>query len=83
MTTTVPVQPSQELNQELAAKLADACVNPSYMPDLWAVYFRRFQEVLSEETLFECRQNRDERADDGHHVSRAREETRELLRIGA
>lgn len=34
------------LHQQLAARLADACVNPSYMPDLWAVYFHRFQEVL-------------------------------------
>jgi hypothetical protein len=47
MTTTAPVQPSEELHQHLAARLADACVNPSYMPDLWAVYFLRFREVLS------------------------------------
>jgi hypothetical protein len=52
MTTTVPVQPSQELHQHLAARLADACVNPSYMPDLWAVYFHRFQEVLAGELTF-------------------------------
>jgi hypothetical protein len=37
----------QELHQHLAAKLADCCVNHSYMPDLWAVYFHRFQEVLA------------------------------------
>ena len=49
MTTTVPVQPSKELHQHLAARLADACVNPSYMPDLWATYFQRFEEVLSGE----------------------------------
>jgi hypothetical protein len=30
----------------LAAKLADACVNPSYMADLWAAYFHCFQEAL-------------------------------------
>jgi hypothetical protein len=34
------------LHQHLAAKLADACVNPSYMADLWALYFHRFEEVL-------------------------------------
>lgn len=38
---------AKELHRQLAAKLADCCVNPSYMPDLWAVYFHRFQEVLA------------------------------------
>jgi hypothetical protein len=33
----------------LAAHLADACVNPSYMADLWAVYHGRFVEVLRAE----------------------------------
>jgi hypothetical protein len=44
-----PSHSSQELHQHLAAKLADACVNRSYMPDLWAVYYHRFQEVLAAE----------------------------------
>jgi hypothetical protein len=35
---------SPQDNRELAIKLADACVNPS-----WAVYFRRFEEVLAAE----------------------------------
>ena len=42
-----PSHSPQELHQDLAAKLADACVNPSYRPDLWAVYFHRFEEVLA------------------------------------
>jgi hypothetical protein len=37
------------LQEHLAARLADACVNPSYMPDLWATYFHRFEEVLAED----------------------------------
>ena len=40
---------SPQDNRELAIKLADACVNPSYMAELWAVYFRRFEEVLAAE----------------------------------
>jgi hypothetical protein len=40
---------SPQDNRELAIKLADACVNRSYMADLWAVYFRRFEEVLAAE----------------------------------
>jgi hypothetical protein len=46
MTTTVPVQPSEELHRHLAARLADACVNPS-LHGLWAMYFHRFEEVLA------------------------------------
>jgi hypothetical protein len=42
-------QPSSPLHQHLAARLADACINPSYMADLWAVYFHRFQEVVTAE----------------------------------
>jgi hypothetical protein len=47
-----PIPTSNE-NQlmHLAARLADACVNPSYMPDLWAVYHNRFVEVLRTEGL--------------------------------
>jgi hypothetical protein len=30
-------------------KLADACLNPSYSPDLWAAYFKTFQEELAKE----------------------------------
>ena len=40
---------SPQDNRELAIKLADACVNRSYMAELWAVYFRRFEEVLAAE----------------------------------
>jgi hypothetical protein len=29
--------------------VSNPCVNPSYMPDLWAVYFNRFEEVLASE----------------------------------
>jgi hypothetical protein len=47
-----PQEARKELHQHLAAKLADACVNPSYMPDLWAVYFHRFQEVLGDSCSF-------------------------------
>jgi hypothetical protein len=46
---TAVSNPRSALHQHLAAKLADACVNPSYMPDLWAVYFNRFEEVLASE----------------------------------
>jgi hypothetical protein len=42
---------SQDQRREQAAKLADACVNPSYMADLWAIYFRRFEEVLMAEMV--------------------------------
>jgi hypothetical protein len=42
-----PLESPQDIHQSLAARLADACVNPSYMPDLWAVYYRRFEEVLA------------------------------------
>jgi hypothetical protein len=42
---------SQDQHRELAAKLADACVNHAYMADLWAVYFRRFEEVLAAERV--------------------------------
>ena len=42
---------SPQDNRELAIKLADACVNPSYMADLWTVYFRRFEEVLAAERV--------------------------------
>jgi hypothetical protein len=42
-------QPCSALHQSLAVRLADACVNPSYMADLWRLYFDRFQEVLAEE----------------------------------
>jgi hypothetical protein len=37
---------SPQDNRELAIRLADPCVNPSHMAELWAVYFRRFEEVL-------------------------------------
>jgi hypothetical protein len=47
MTQAVPLQPSRELHRHLTSRLADACVNPSYMPNLWAIYFHRFQEVLA------------------------------------
>jgi hypothetical protein len=47
--TSSPSNSPLTLHQHLAAKLADACVNPSYMPDLWTVYFYRFQEVLAAE----------------------------------
>jgi hypothetical protein len=40
---------SPQDNRELAIKLADACENRSYMAELWAVYFRRFEEVLAAE----------------------------------
>ena len=52
MATTQSSSPShspQAIHQSLAAKLADACVNPSYMADLWAVYYQRFEEVLKAE----------------------------------
>jgi hypothetical protein len=42
---------SPQDNRELAIKLADSCVNPSYMADLWAVYFRRFEGVLAAEKV--------------------------------
>lgn len=45
--TNSPFYSPQGLYQSLAAKLADACVNPSYMADLWALYFQRFQEILA------------------------------------
>jgi hypothetical protein len=44
-----PLDSPLALHQSLAAKLADACVNPSYMADLWRLYFDRFQEVLAAE----------------------------------
>jgi hypothetical protein len=44
-------QSCSALHQHLAAKLADAWVNPSCMPDLWAVYFNCFQEVLAAERI--------------------------------
>lgn len=37
---------SPQDNREVTAKLADACVNPSYMVDLFAVFVRRIKEVL-------------------------------------
>jgi len=40
---------SPQDNRELAIKLTDACVDPSYVAELWAVYFRRFEEVLAAE----------------------------------
>jgi hypothetical protein len=46
-TTPPRLNPTQ---RSLAARLADACVNPSYMADLWAIYFARFEEVLAAET---------------------------------
>jgi hypothetical protein len=39
----------QDQRRKLAAKLADVCVNPSYMADLWGIYFQRFEEVLTAE----------------------------------
>jgi hypothetical protein len=41
----IPTSHEKQL-MHLATRLADACVNPSYMPDLWAVYHNRFVEVL-------------------------------------
>ena len=38
-------------SQDEHRALAAACVNPSYMADLWAVYFRRFEEVLAAEKV--------------------------------
>jgi len=43
------LDPCQYISRRLAAKLADACVDPSYMADLLAVYCRRFEEVLAAE----------------------------------
>jgi len=31
---------AQDISRRLAAKLADACVTPSYMADLWAPFDR-------------------------------------------
>jgi hypothetical protein len=44
-----PAEYRQHIHHSLAARLADACANPSYMPDLWAVYYHRFAEVLAAE----------------------------------
>jgi hypothetical protein len=41
--------PNENQLMHLAARLADACVNPSYVPDLWAIYHNRFVEVLRTE----------------------------------
>jgi hypothetical protein len=45
-TTPLRLNPTQ---LSLAARLAGACVNPSYVADLWAIYFARFEEVLAAE----------------------------------
>jgi hypothetical protein len=47
--TSSPVNSPQDRHRSLAMKLADACSNPSYSPDLWAAYFKTFQEVLAKE----------------------------------
>jgi hypothetical protein len=44
-----PTEYRQRIHHSLAARLADACVNPSYMSDLWAVYYHRCEEVLPAE----------------------------------
>jgi hypothetical protein len=46
--SSTPFSP-QDKHRNLAMKLADACSNPSYSPDLWAAYFKTFQEVLANE----------------------------------
>jgi hypothetical protein len=46
-----PLNSPQHVHQSLAARLADACVNPSYMADLWAIYYHRFVEVLAAERM--------------------------------
>jgi hypothetical protein len=33
----------------LAARLADACVSASFLPDVWQTYYERFHGVLSAE----------------------------------
>lgn len=43
--------PNENQFMHLAARLADACVNPSYMADLWAIYHNRFVQVLRAEGL--------------------------------
>jgi hypothetical protein len=44
-----PSPSPQDKQRDLAMKLADACSNPSYSPDLCAAYFKTFQEVLAKE----------------------------------
>jgi hypothetical protein len=46
-----PLNSPQDIQQSRAARLADACVNPSYMADLWAIYYHRFVEVLAAERM--------------------------------
>jgi hypothetical protein len=46
-----PSNSPQGRHRSLAMKLADACSNPSYSPDLWAAHFKTFHEVLAKECV--------------------------------